>query len=636
MIALGCLPLTAFGCTLVALANLRPAWGWRRAFIRGLLATGAFMVAGTELLSLAHVITRLWLAMLWALPTIGGAVFLAMRWRRGPGILLPEIRLPGGWVWRSLLMMAVIVLVITGVVAWFAPPQTWDSLTYHTARVAHWAQDRSIGHYATGIERQNLMSPGAEIGVLQLYVLTNGDQLANFIQWFAMASSLVVVAIIAGRLGAGPVGQLLAAVFVATLPMGISEATSTMTDYVVALWLACLAAESLAYLQGNGGADTYLFLGISSGLAVLVKPIAFPYLLPFAAAIAWGGLRCYGLRRLAAGTLVVVLGVTAINLGYMGRNALTYGNPLGTSSKVDTHSNQILNVKVVISNLLRNASLQAGTPWPEVNRQIFRAVTGLHVKMGMDPNDPRTSVHNDFQVLKPSPDEVRSGDLVQAVLSLMAVIGLAAWAPWHRKEAVLPLLLVVLAAVGFVALGAVFKFTVFGSRYHLPFFVLIAPPVAWTVDRLKRPFLMALIGLAMLVYAWSWLVSLNPRPLLPNSDGLSVLTTPRDRLYLTIAPGLTPTYLQMAELINSSSCQSVGIMLGGDAAEYPFWAYLGEPQGGRRLEWLVSGTPSARYRDPAFRACAVICDSSCPDEWTTINGLPLGLKSGSYRLFLSR
>jgi hypothetical protein len=636
MIVLGCLPLIAFGSSVVVIANRWPDWGWRRAFVRGLLGLGAYMVAGTELLSLVHVVTRLSLAMLWAIPIIVGAFFLGMRWRRGRSISAPPIRLPDSWATRALLLLATIVLVITAVVAWFAPPQTWDSLTYHTARVAHWAQNRSIGHYATGIERQNLMSPGAEIGVLQVYVLANGDRLANFVQWFAMASSLVIAAIIAGQLGVGKPAQMLAAVFVATLPMGISQASSTMTDYMVALWLACLASEGLAYFQGHGTYDAYLFLGISSGLAALTKPTAFPYLLPFALAIAWSGMRQFGFGRLARGTLVVLLAVTAINLGYWGRNLATYGNPFGSSGKIDTHSNQIFNFKVVLSNLVRNASLQAGTPWPKVNRQIFRAVVGLHVKIGMDPNDPRTSVHTDFQVRRPSPDEVRSGDLMQAALSVLAVAGLAIWAFWHRREAAPALLLAVLAAAGFVALSAVFKFTVFGSRYHLPFFVLIAPPIAWTLDRMKRPLLMVLIGFGMLVYSWSWLVSLEPRPLLPNANGLSVLTAPRNELYLTIAPGLTSTYQQIAGMINSGGCQSVGIMLGGDAAEYPFWPLLGEPQGGRRLEWLVGGTPSARYRDPAFKPCAVICDGSCPDDWTSVNGLPLDLVNGSYRVFMSR
>jgi hypothetical protein len=133
------------------------------------------------------------------------------------------------------------ILIATGLVAWFAPPNTFDSLTYHMSRVAHWAQNRSVGSYPTGIPRQAFMSPGAEVAVLQVYVLGQSDRLVNFVNWFAMAASLVVVSHIAKRMGAGPTGQWFGAVFAAALPMGIAQASSTMTDYVLAYWMLCVA-----------------------------------------------------------------------------------------------------------------------------------------------------------------------------------------------------------------------------------------------------------------------------------------------------------------------------------------------------------------------------------------------------------
>ncbi|GAI89103.1 unnamed protein product, partial [marine sediment metagenome] len=51
------------------------------------------------------------------------------------------------------------------------------------ARVAHWAQQGSVAHYASGVKNQILMSPGAEFAVLHLYVLGSGDQLVNFVGW---------------------------------------------------------------------------------------------------------------------------------------------------------------------------------------------------------------------------------------------------------------------------------------------------------------------------------------------------------------------------------------------------------------------------------------------------------------------
>ena len=130
-----------------------------------------------------------------------------------------------------------------GVVAWVTPPQTWDSLTYHLSRVAHWAQDRSIWHYATGIDRQTSMPPGAEELILNSYVLTQSDRLAAFPEWFAMLGSLIGVSLIAYYLGAKSTGQWLAAGFAATIPMGIVEASSTINDYVATFWVVCAVVE---------------------------------------------------------------------------------------------------------------------------------------------------------------------------------------------------------------------------------------------------------------------------------------------------------------------------------------------------------------------------------------------------------
>jgi hypothetical protein len=99
--------------------------------------------------------------------------------------------------------------------------------------------------------------------------------------------------------------------------------------------------------------------------------------------------------------------------------------------------------------------------------------------------------------------------------------------------------------------------------------------------------------------------------------------------------GLEEPYRSVVEGIEVSGCSSVGIMLSGDAAEYPLWPLLGAPRGDLDVQWIVAGTPSDRYADPAFAPCAVICDGSCPDAWTSVRDLPLARQASVLRLFLS-
>ncbi len=87
--------------------------------------------------------------------------------------------------------------------------------------------------------------------MLHLYVLAGGDRFVNFIEWFSMVGSVIAVSFIAFRFGAGNRGQWLASLFVATLPMGIVQASSSMTDYVVAFWILCAAIEAFIRIPQN-------------------------------------------------------------------------------------------------------------------------------------------------------------------------------------------------------------------------------------------------------------------------------------------------------------------------------------------------------------------------------------------------
>ena len=82
------------------------------------------------------------------------------------------------------------VVIVTGIVAWFAPPQTWDFANLpHEPRGAL-GSAVLCEPFATGIETQNSRPSLAEFGILQTYVLSNGDRFANFVEWSAMIGSL--------------------------------------------------------------------------------------------------------------------------------------------------------------------------------------------------------------------------------------------------------------------------------------------------------------------------------------------------------------------------------------------------------------------------------------------------------------
>jgi hypothetical protein len=625
------IPFTSLLGITILLGNLRPAWGLRRGFLRAVVLCGVYMVGVNEILSLINGITVVGLAVVWAIPACICLGWFAADKRHGRSWQLPAWTLPASWIDRLLLACIIGILILTAVVAWFAPVQTYDSLNYHMSRVAHWAQNHSLRPFATGIEKQNYMSPGAEIAVLQAYVLAQGDRFANFVEWFAMVVSLIGASLIAKQLGAGEVGQLLAAVFAATLPMGIAQASSTMTDYVVAMWLVCVAMESLALASRASDKFGLSSAIMAAGLAILTKPTAFTYLLPFGLLVAYHLIKQQGFRRSIIWALIAILLVVGLNAGYLTRNVALTGNPLGTSGKVAHHSNAILNWRVVVSNTLRNVSLHATTPFSKVNRWIYVQVLRVHVKLGVGLNDPRTSTNQNFNVLKPSLREDRAGNPLHALLILIFTAVTVVRARTVSRKA---LLYTLLSASTMVILSVMFKFTIFGSRYHLPFFLLFAPCMGYAIVRFLRPYPARLVGLLLVVASWSWLTGIDSRPLIPASDDVnSILVESRDKLYFAMVPGHDVLYKEMVELIQEAGCTDVGMMFSGGGAEYPLWAYMGAPSDQIRMEWIVSGPPSTKFRDYSFQPCALVC-GSCPQEWEDFHGIPIVYNESGFRLFL--
>jgi hypothetical protein len=379
--------------------------GVRESLLLAALAGMLFVVVINEALTLCQGLTRTGLIAAW-----GGlvAVLLAAAWRgrRRAGTAATAAAGPATppdrrcW-WSVVLLLPLgLMLATVAVIAVTAPPNNWDSMAYHMARVMHWIQNQGIGHYPTHITRQVFMPPAAEWIILHLQLLSGGDRFANLVQWGALAGSVIGVSWIARLLGARYWGQTFAAVAAGTLPMALLQASSTQNDLAGAFWLVCGAAFGLNTLRGAGpgtpepasGAGCRWWpvaaTGTSFGLALLTKGTAYPYALPFllwfGAALAWqsAGLRwppprhawrasLQALRwRPAAAVLLLLAGTTLLpTAGHCLRNYAVSGHLLGpgletTGWRVEPayYANHQPGLRVMASNLMRNGALQFGQP----------------------------------------------------------------------------------------------------------------------------------------------------------------------------------------------------------------------------------------------------------------------------------
>jgi 4-amino-4-deoxy-L-arabinose transferase-like glycosyltransferase len=622
----------AYISILLAVGNSRLAKDWRQATSRAAMLWMAYLVLLTEVLSLFNAITPAELFFGWLIPIIAVGFFLRQRFKNGEKILFPKISRPDSWLDWILLGGIVFYLAMTALVAFLAPPNTFDSLNYHLARVAHWVQNQSIRHYMTGLDIQNNNPPGAELILLNIFALTGGDRLVNFAAWAASLGSVVGVSWIGFNLGANRSGQQLAAVFAVTLPMGIAQASSTMNDYVVAFWLVCVAAEIVSFYKDNGPV-ALLFAGLAAGEAFLTKGTSASYLLPFGIWIFVLASRQLRIKQ----TLIyggVALGLAlALNAGFVARNLNTY-NQMFDPAMSDLHGNQLRNWQGVVSNAMRTVGQQLGTPFPKVNAGEFLVIAKLHQWMGIDVNDPRTTSIGKFRISAPNFNEVRAINPLQTFLILITCL-IAIIKIRSMEKVTLLYTLVVLSSLA--VYSYLFKWQIFGSRLHLSFLVLFAPMVGYLFSTIARRFKLAeVLGIILLVLSLPWLLRIENRPLLANPAeipfaGKSLLDTSREDWYF-VTSGDKAALKKIANSIEQADCHEVALVISGSSPEYLYWVALDAPRPDLRIEWITTSAVSDKLEDPSFSPCAVICEGCQADDH--FRDLPKVLDNGSQQLFL--
>lgn len=556
---------------------------------------GVVLVLSTEALSLFKGLTTQAVALLWLAAALLGGVYL---WRRRGSLAMPGP--PAGTINRALTASVVFLVVLLGLVAFFVPPNTWDAMAYHVARIAHWAQQGSVAHYHTTITRQIYQPPGASFAILHLYLLAQGDRFVNLVQWASMVGSLLGVWVLAALLGGGQRARVLAMVVAATIPIGVLEATTAQNDYVEAFWLVCLAVFVVAR-QGP------VFVGLALGLALLTKGTGYPFAAPL---VAWWAAEAIARKRWrAVGPLAIVaLLAVGINAGHYTRNLAGYGTPLGPGRDGPfVYANERHGVLPTLSVAVRNLALHAATPWPRVNTGVTTVIERLHGWAGLDMNDPLTTWYQKRFAVGPfhvNEDLVPNG-------AHLVLIGLSFVAALVRRRPRRLAIYVVTLVISFLVFSAAFRWQPWHTRLELPLFVLAAPVVGLVLEhrRLVGP----LVGVGLLALALLTILFNESRP--PTGER-SVFRAERTAQLFANRRDLEAAYRAAASRIKDLRCQRVAIWSARDAAEYPLWVLTGAHWNGVRVEHFnmehPAATSCALFISPLYDAPASIPVAGVP------------------------
>jgi hypothetical protein len=644
LIALPFLTISVLFLTLLGAQKEDPSRlkGGRVALLQTVLIAGVFVGLQSEVLSLFHLLSQPFVAGIWFIALVITAwLGWRMGWlRQGVGRLLTELHSMNRFTIVVLAAFSVIGVLLLVIVV-ISPANNMDSLLYHMSRVMHWAQDRSLAHYPVAYDVQLIHPIVGELMILQLRLLWGNDQLASLPQWLSLVLCAVAVSLGARLLGAGRKGQLAAAAFAISIPIGLMEATSTQNDYVTAMWLTILAVFILYACMEEAGWGEILCIAAALGLGLLTKGTFYPYV------VAWGiWLIIHWLRQrkpvlFLKRSLVIAVVVVVLNAGYWTRNLITYGGPLGPAGWVADESSVRFGLGSIASNLVKDIMLNLVTPSPRINQSMVNLV-----QSAFQTSDPDVA---SFKLDWRWNNEDSAGSpihLLLIILSAAGVIVLLATGRlkerhllWYSLAAFLSFIIFVLAA----------HYDDYGVRFQLPLLIIWAPVIGSMITRLGERWLapMALVFLFAISLPYVFFnttrpliamkinpepFAIHPLPLLGKTKSSSIFYADQQSLLFINAPDLNKPFMEAANDIRNSACQDVGLRIDSHDPEYPIWWLLKAPQSGVRIETLYYSEELNRYADTAFKPCAILC-TICSSR-TQLNGLNLfGIYDGVVELY---
>lgn len=456
---------------------------WRTSYLLASIVWGVLLTLLTELLSILNLLTFHWVLGSWIALDLIFALHLFILVSKNKPTL--HFRIPKISGLEVILLLGVVFIVTTlYLIALIAPPNTWDSMTYHMSRVSHWIQNHNVAHYPTHILRQLYLQPEAEFMIMHFQILSGGDRFANSIQWLSMIGSLIGVSLIAKQFGANLGGQIFAVVVCSTIPMGILQASSTQNDYAVTFWLICFV-YFLMVLKTESRWIYSLATGTSLGLALLTKATAYIYFFPFFLWFVFSGFKRLQ-WKLWKPILTIAVIALFINLGHYMRNFDLFGHPLGGSEVFENNTNSAISVPLLISNIIRNIGLHIGTPLWLVNLALYRVIEFLHMILGISMSDFRITFGSHHFGIPFSFHENLAGNFLHFVLITASITIFLISSQRNKVGDLMNYCITVTAA--FMLFALYLRWNIWNSRFHLPLFALWSPFIAIVLSRINNPF----------------------------------------------------------------------------------------------------------------------------------------------------
>ena len=550
---------------------------WRTAFLEATLVCGLACWGWTELLSLFNAINVRWLSLAWG-TTLLAALVILKPWRI-PRPVPDSAPVPWSHYERILLVGLLALGGFISLIALSGPPNSWDAMIYHLPRVVHWAENQSIAPFPTHVSRQLYATPFQNYIVLHIYVFSGIEIFFNFPQYLFYVGTGIAVSLLARQLGGTRLTQLLAAILCLTYAPAVLLSYNVMTDLGVVFWFCCGIFFTLRPILSSEGTywPSILMGGAALGLAFATKSVSFTNAPAFAIILLTLAVRRLGWKAMAP---LVVSGMISIALvaPHLYRNIQVFMNPVGPEIDRTMMENSPPSAKAAISNSIRYISDQMAVPINQVNDLNEGLVRYIHTLLGMDVNDPNTTVcYYTYEVYFLRPNEGSNFFTIIHLGLFLICLPWMAFPGFFRKFPVAGALLLGSTATFFFHF-ALCKICIGQNRYLFSTTMIALTVLALFLTQRLRERAVMILGLFLLGFAFYTALQNTIRPL-PITHRKNCFTMEHDRLYFVARPQYYDSFLKVATWLEENHVNEYGLACNDDGFVYPLWSMTKERLG---------------------------------------------------------
>lgn len=382
-------------------------------------------------------------------------------------------------------------------------PYNYDSMTYHLPRIAQWAQNHSVAHYATHDIRQVTSPVLAEYVNLHVYLLDGyNDRFFNVLQCACFLLSAAGVLHLSRRTGCSRQTAFVSVLLYLACPIVFSEALNTQVDVVAGVFGMGFVAFLLPYLQGGitegfrgRVCEDSVFLGLFFALGYLAKPSVLFIIMSFSIVFIVISFRNHNrLKQVLPAMVTVLLLALLLVLPVLMQNIGTLGavsdREIVKKQFVDT-----LHPLYLLVNFLKNLASNLPSQYSSLPRRIFLHGVPLFARLiGVNVNDPSITDEGlafDLDIAGNYNHDTAVNPLL-TYLFIFALVALPVIRKLGKKRGTEPQSTdrlagnyIIATTVSFLLLLTFLHWTPFLSRFLCANFLLICPMIGITLQRIR-------------------------------------------------------------------------------------------------------------------------------------------------------